>query len=83
MRLLRIQYFAKSFDSEGRTGGSKQQKERRLAMEPLPPFCLDRQSSQVIGARHPFAKKRYDNQYRWRPSLKIEAAIVRAIFGRD
>jgi hypothetical protein len=72
-----------SFDSERRTGASQQQKERRLAMELLPPFCLDRQSSQVIGARHHFPKKPYENKYRWRPSLKIEAAIVRAIFGRD
>jgi hypothetical protein len=72
-----------SFDSEGRIDASKQQKERRPAMELFPPFGLDRQSSQVIGARHHFAKKRYDNQYRWRPSLNIEAAIVRAIFGRD
>jgi hypothetical protein len=50
-------------------------------MELLPPFTAGGQHSQVIEARHRFAKKRYDNEYRWTPTPEIEAAIIRAIFG--
>ena len=79
--ILRMLYFIMSFDSEGRLDASEHQKETRLAMELLPPFTAGGQPSQVIEARHRFAKKRYDNEYRWTPTPEIETAIIRAIFG--
>lgn len=79
--ILRMQYFIMSFDSQGSIDASKRQKEKRLAMELLPPVGVHGQSNQVIDATHRFAKKRYDNEYRWIPSLEIEAEIVRAVFG--
>lgn len=83
VEILRMQYFIMSFDSEGRIDASEQQKENRLAMELLPPFGVDGQSGQVIDAHHRFARKRYDNEYKWRPSPEVEQAIVHAIFGKD
>ncbi|HID30469.1 MAG TPA: hypothetical protein EYP19_10765 [Desulfobacterales bacterium] len=81
VEILRMLYFIMSFDSEGRIDASEHEKETRLAMELLPPFGADGQPSQVIEAQHRFAKKRYDNEYRWTPSPEIEAAIIKAIFG--
>ena len=81
IEILRMLYFIMSFDSEGRIDASEHRKETRLAMELLPPFSVDQQPSQVIDAQHRFAKKRYDNEYRWTPSTEIEAAIIKAIFG--
>jgi len=81
--ILRMLYFIMSFDSEGRIDTSERQKESRLAMELLLPLGSDGQSGQVIDAQHHFAKRRYDNEYRWVPSPEIEAEIVRAVFGRD
>jgi len=81
--ILRMQYFIMSFDSQGCIDHSARQKEKRLAMELLPPVGENAQSGQVIDATHRFAKKRYDSEYRWMPSPEIEAEIVRAVLGRD
>jgi len=54
-----------------------------LAVEVLPPYTEEQLSSQVIDARHHFAKKRYDNEYKWVPSPEIEAAIRKAIFDKN
>ena len=39
------------------------------------------QNSSVIDASNQFYQKRYDYEFLWRPSLEIEEAIERAIFG--
>ena len=42
-------------------------------------FCSqsqEEQPRQVMDAQHRFAKKRYDDKYRWTPSPELEAAIV-------
>jgi len=36
---------------------------------------------QVINASHRFAKRRYEHEFKWKPSRKVEEAIVGAIFG--
>jgi hypothetical protein len=82
VRILRIQYFIMSFDSEGRIDVAEQENESILAMDVLPSYNIDQQPSQVIDARHRFAKKRFDNKYRWRPTPAIEVSIVDAIFGK-
>jgi len=43
-------------------------------------YCRENQAS--VDARHKFARKRYAREYRWEPSLEVEAAIRKAIFGR-
>ena len=78
--ILRILYLVLPFDSEGRVDAAEQEKERRLGIEMIPPI-LDRGSNQVVEAGHLFAKKRFDNEYRWEPPQEIKFVIMEAIFG--
>ncbi len=78
--ILRLLYLILPFDSEGRIDAAEQEKERRLGVEMLPPIGIDRDSKQVIEAGYRFAKKRFDNEYRWTPTPEIEAFILKAIF---
>ena len=80
VEILRIEYSWLCLNSEGRIDAAEQERERRLAVEVLPPVLVEGQSRQVIDAQYRFAKKRYHDKYRWTPSPEIEAAIVRAIF---
>ncbi|MFH1954002.1 MAG: hypothetical protein ABIL06_20585 [Pseudomonadota bacterium] len=78
--ILRILYLILPLDSEGRVDAAEQEKERRLGAEMMPPIVMDRDSKQVIEAGYRFAKRRFDNEYRWIPTPEIEAAILKAIF---
>jgi len=77
--ILKCQCSYLSFDSDGmlKKGGER---EVKLAMDMLEPVIIER-AKQVVDARHKFARKRYAREYRWEPSLEIEAAIRKAIFG--
>ena len=75
VEILRIQYSYLSFDPAGRIDPAYVKEEARLAFDVLPP-------SPVIEARHIFAKKRYESQYKWTPVQEIETAIMIAIFGK-
>jgi len=79
--ILRILYLILPFDSEGRVDAAEQEKERRLGVEMMPPILTDRGSKQVVEAGHLFAKKRFDNEYRWKPTQEMKFAIMEAIFG--
>ena len=70
-----------SFDSEGRLDRSEKEKEARMAMESIPPMLGEKDSERLVDARHRFVKKRYDSEYRWKPTSEIEAAIFGAILG--
>ena len=65
--VLRILYLILPLDSEGRVDPAEQDKERRLGIEMILPI-LDRGSKQVVEAGHLFARKRFDNEYRWKPT---------------
>ena len=77
-----IQYSYLPFDSEGRLDAAEMEKAAGLAVDIVPPLEKERQTGRVIDAHYRFAKKRYDERYKWAPSPEIEAAIIRAIFGR-
>jgi len=83
VRIVHAQYFWLSFDSRGRIDRKAQKEEARLAMEILPPLAPEEDQRRVVDARHLFAKKRYDDDYTWRPAPEIEDAIVDAIFGKS
>jgi hypothetical protein len=83
VRILRILYLILSFDPEGRIDAAELEKGRRLGVDMMPPVLTDGGPNQVIEARHLFAKKRFDNEYRWNPTPEIEASILEAIFGKD
>ena len=80
--IMKAQYSFLSFDSEGRIDLTEQEREARLALEVLSPLHKEQQSHRVIDAQHKFAKKRYNNAYKWTPTPDIEAAIAEAIFGK-
>jgi hypothetical protein len=83
VEIAHVQYSILSFDSEGRIDQVEKGKEARLAMEVRPPLLSVDDSSQVVHARHRFAKKRYDDRYTWKPTIEIQAKIAAAIFGTD
>ena len=80
IKILRVVYGILPFDSEGRIDAAEQEKEMRLCAEMMPPILKDRQSPKIVDAKHQFAKKRFDDQFRWEPTPKIKKAIVEAIF---
>ena len=79
----RIVYSFLSLDNTGRLDITERERETELAMESIPPLHSQHASSQVIEARHFFAKKRYEREFRWRPNAEIEAAILDTIFDRE
>jgi len=83
VEILKIEYNYLSLDSEGRIDAGEEEKARRLAVDLFPPVLPQKEPRQVIDAKYLFAKKRYDNEYRWTPSPELEAAIVNAVFGKN
>jgi len=81
VEILRILYLIMPFDSEGRVDAAEQEKEQRLGIDMIPPMLPDRDPSRIVEALHRFAKKRFDNEYRWKPTQEIEFAIMEALFG--
>jgi len=81
VEILRMEYFVMTFDSEGRIDHAERDRESRLAMDVLPPYDVDQENGNVVDARHVFAKRRYDNRYRWTPSPKMERTIMKVVFG--
>ena len=79
--VLYLHYGILWFDKEGRIDTDEQEKEWRLGVELIPSLLPENQASRLIDARHKFARKRYDDHYRWTPSKEVVAALVREIFG--
>ena len=80
VRIVRVIYGIMPFDSEGRIDAAEYEKEMRLSAEMMPPILADRPSPKIVDAQHKFAKKRFNDQFRWEPTYQIEKAIVEAIF---
>ncbi len=74
-------YFLLTFDDEGRINKEEWEKGMRLGMELLPSIPDRESPKQVINAQHRFAKRRYEHEFKWKPSPKVEQAIVAAILG--
>jgi len=80
VEIIRILYLILTFDSQGMIDGAEQIKQMRLGMEMMPPVIPEHPSKHVVDGRHHFARKSYDDRYRWRPTPEIEEAVVKAIF---
>jgi len=52
-----------------RAAGESDQRKRQPRVHPV-----------VIDAQHHFPKKRFDHQFRWKPTPEIEMAILKSIF---
>ena len=72
--------FVIPFDAKGRVDKKEWERGMRLAMELLPSVLEKQSPKQVIEAGHRFLKRRYDHEFKWKPSREIERAIVNAIF---
>ncbi len=75
-----IDYFLLQFNDQGRIDKKEWEKGMRLGMELLPPLRDEQYPHQVIDAQHRFAKRRYEHEFKWKPSRKVEEAIVAAAF---
>lgn len=83
LAIERIDYYWLPFDDEGFIDTSEQEKEARLAVEILPAIADKDRSDQVIDARSQFARRRYEHEFKWKPTPETQAAIVAAIFGKE
>jgi hypothetical protein len=82
IEIRHVEYSWLSFDTEGHLDRSEERKEARLAMEVLPPVTGEG-SLQVVDARRRFARKSYDDRYKWKPTPDIQAAIIAATLGQN
>ena len=81
IKIIRFLPFVLFFDSEGSIDAREMQKERRLAMEAHPLYNEEQAVPNVIDARHYFARKRYEYEYRWKVTEKIAGAIMKSLLG--
>ncbi len=79
LAIRNIDYFLLQFNDKGRIDKKEWEKGMRLGMELLPPLHDGQYPKQVIDAQHRFAKRRYEHEFKWKPSRKVEEAIVAAI----
>ena len=79
LSIRNIDYFWLSFDDKGRIDKKEWEKGMRLGMELLPSILDGEYPKQVINAQHRFAKRRYEHEFKWKPSRRVEQAIVAAI----
>lgn len=79
LAIKNIDYFLLSFDDKGRINKKEWEKGVRLGLDLLPSILDEEYPKQVINAQHRFAKRRYEHEFKWKPSRKVEEAIVAAI----
>jgi len=70
------------FDAHGRIDITERERETEMALEIVPPPESKIRAGGFIDARHHFAKKRYEREFRWAPNQEVKAAILDQIFGR-
>ncbi len=76
----KIEYSLLPFDTDGRIDIAERERQTRLAIESAPPLLRQNgHHKQIIDARGRFAKKRYDDNFKWTPNPAVEAALVVAI----
>ena len=75
-----IDYFLLQFNDKGQIDKKEWEKGMRLGMELLPSILNEEHLKKVINAQHRFAKRRYEHEFKWKPSRKVEDAIVAAVF---
>jgi len=80
LAISHIDYFLIPLNVKGQIDKKEWEKRIRLGMELLPPLNDEQYPKQVIDAQHRFAKRRYEHEFKWKPSRKVEEAIVAAIF---
>ena len=77
----RADYSILKLNGKGKLDTAEWTRKLRLVMNMMTLPASKTKNTPVIDASEQFAKKRYDHEFRWQPSLEIEDAIERAIFG--
>jgi hypothetical protein len=72
-------YFLLQFNDKGQIDKKEWEKGMRLGMDLLPFIPDGEHPKQVINASHRFAKRRYEHEFKWKPTQKLEERIVAAI----
>ena len=81
VKVIQAQYFYLYFDTDGRLDPNERKIAHQLASAAKArTITNDGDSQTVINAKQQFAKKRYINNYTWKPSPEIDAEIYNAIF---
>ncbi len=78
--IVRAVYGYLKIDSEGKVNQDFFENEIRAAVDTLPSAPFSDESKKVIDARYKFARKRYQNEFAWRPSFKLEEEIFNRSF---
>jgi hypothetical protein len=68
------------FDADGRIDWSSMEKEMQLGVQMVAPIPIGSESTNIVDARHRFARKRFDDRYRWKLSTDVKDAIFKEIF---
>ena len=79
LSIRNVDCFLLPFDDKGRINKKEWEEGMLLGMDLLPPLINEENPKQVINASHRFAKRRYEHEFKWKPSRKVEDAIVAAI----
>ena len=82
LSIRNVDYLLLTFDDKGRIDKKEWEKGMRLGMDLLPPSINEKNPKQVINASHRFARRRYEHEFKWKPSRKVEEAIVASVFGK-
>ena len=80
LAIRNVDYFLIPLNVKGQIDKKEWEKGMRLGMDLLPPLFNEEKPKQVINASHRFAKRRYEHEFKWKPTRKVEEAIVAAIF---
>ncbi len=80
LSIRNVDYFLLPFDDKGRIDKKDWEKAMRLGMDLLPYIPNEEHPNKVIHAQHLFAKRRYEHEFKWNPSRKVENAIMAAVF---
>ena len=78
--IMDINYLLIPLNVKGQIDKKEWEKGMRLGMDLLPPLSDEQYPKHVIDAQHRFAKRRYEHEFKWKPSRKVENAIVAAVF---
>lgn len=81
LRIIHTYYELLPFDAEGRIDRAEWERGSHLAMDALNFGVKRERNVKIIHTEHLFTKRRYEHEFMWKPSRKIEKAIEDAIFG--
>jgi hypothetical protein len=80
LSIRNIDYSLLQINDKGQIDKKEWEKGMRLGMELLPSILNEEHPKKVINAQHRFAKRRYEHEFKWRPSREVEEAIMAAVF---